>query len=451
MEYSFEFSFWILNFYYASWLNETSWDEPEDALPKVDDCEAPIFPSPTLIIWLALVPAVVCATQLPGSLLYHSHATFYRLSPLPGLADCFATYALVGKALVMGHPWQQSVVGVLLVRQGIGQNDLWWRKFKSPTMTPIDESACSSDAEDEGETATLAPTESSDEWIDHEVEESHLRSALARITELVSIERIAGSVLMFFILSEAIVLAILAPMMSFLKAIAIIALAYIGSLVMFEMLVWSLALDPSEYSLLKLPCGNVIEILYALNPGDGPFSLAQDVNDSRQLDSDMELESCRPRDMDDNRHLDHTKPQMLAWNTTMKLIAGLFGIAEASVWIVVTYFAWAMKPQLLFLAAVTAIVTCLGLVMNCFFTRSLYVRYGMIRRLNLSDQEENIIVRFGFAALRWLLSKATVVNFNAVVWLGLMVAMFTLERARDWSENDGEELTTLPPWLFWTV
>ncbi|RSL68702.1 hypothetical protein CEP54_002656 [Fusarium duplospermum] len=214
MDYSFEFSAWIINFYYASWLNETSWDEPEAESPKVDDCETPFLLSPTFVIWLVLVPALANAAQLPGSLLYHGHSTFYRLSPVSSLADCFATCVLVGKALAKGHSWQQSVAGVLLLRQGIGRDYLWWRKSR---RTDIDEALCNSDSGDEDELATLAPTESSDDWINHDAEESYLRHALARITEPVTPERIAGYILGLFVLIQAVVLVVLVPAMSFLK------------------------------------------------------------------------------------------------------------------------------------------------------------------------------------------------------------------------------------------
>lgn len=428
MEFSFEFSAWIINFYYASWLNETSWDEPEDDSSKVDDCETPVLLSPTLVIWLVLVPALANAAQLPGSLLYHGHSTFYRLSPISGLADCFVTYTLVGKALAKGHSWRQSIAGVLLVREGIGQNDLWWRKFNLSGKTRIEGSACTSDAEDEDETATLAPTESSDDWPNHDVEESHLRFALTRITEPVTPERIAGSALVLLVFVQVVVLVVLVPAMSFLRVTAILALAYTGCLFMFEILVWSMALGASRHSIAEIPWGNAVELLCDLDPGDGPFSLAQDTNDSREL-ADIELESCHSQDMNDNQDTKRKMQRTPAWGIAIKLIVGLFGLIEAFVWLVITYAAWKVKPRLLFPAAATAILINLGLMINCLFPRIVDVRLGMIRRLDLSDQETNTAVRVGVAALRWLLTKTTMANFIAVAWLGLILAMFILERA----------------------
>ncbi|WAO90099.1 Hypothetical protein NCS54_00751000 [Fusarium falciforme] len=365
MEFSFEFSAWIINFYYASWLNETSWDEPEDDSPKVDDCETPVLLSPTLVIWLVLVPALANAAQLPGSLQYHAHSTFYRLSPISGLADCFATYTLIGKALAKGHSWRQSIAGVLVVRQGIGQNDLWWRKFNISGKTRIEGSDCTSDAEDEDEMATLAPTESLDDWLNHDAEESHLRFALARITELITLERIAGSILVLLVFVQAVAFVVLAPAMSFLKVTAILALAYTGCLVMFEILVWSMALGTSRHSIAEIPWGNAVELLCDLDPGDGPFSLAQDTKDSRAL-ADIELESCHSQDMNDNQDTRRKMQRTPARGITVKLIVGLFGLIEAFVWIVITYAAWKVKPRLLFPAAATAILINLGLMINCF-------------------------------------------------------------------------------------
>ncbi|RSL48890.1 hypothetical protein CEP53_009376 [Fusarium sp. AF-6] len=443
MEYTFGFSAWIINFYYASWLNQTSWDEPEADLPKVDDCEAPLLLSTTFVIWLVLLPALANAAQLPGSLLYHGHSTFYRLSPVSGLVDCFATYALVGKALAKGHSWRQSIAGALLLRQGIGQNYLWWRKFGK---AHIDESDCKSDAEDEDELATLAPTELSDDWINHDTEDSHLRHALARITESVTPERIAGYILVLFVFVQAVALVVLVPVMSLLKVTAILALTYTACLFMFEMLVLSMALGASRPSIVEIPWGNAVELLCALDPGDSPFSLNQDTKDSREL-TDIELESWHShQDMKGSQHGKRSEQKTPAWGIAIKLIAGLFGWVEAFVWVVITYAAWKVKPQLLFPAAATAILINLGLMINCLFPRIVDVRLGMIRRLDLSDQETNTAVRVGVGGLRWLLTKATMANFIAVAWLGLMAAMFILEKAGGWSADEGEE-STLPQWL----
>ncbi|RMJ06829.1 hypothetical protein CDV36_013574 [Fusarium kuroshium] len=447
MEYTFGFSAWIINFYYASWLNETSWDEPEAESPKVDDCETPLLQSPTFVIWLVLLPALANAAQLPGSLLYHGHSTFYRLSPVSGLADCLTIYALVGKALAKGHSWQQSIAGALLVRQGIGQNDLWWRRFNLSGKTRIEGFACTSDAEDEDELATLAPTESSDDWINHDAEESHLRHALARITEPITPERIAGYILVLFVFVHAVALVVLVPAMSFLKMVAILALAYAGCLFMFEILVWSMALGGSRHSIAEIPRGNAIELLCALDPGDSPFSLNQDTKDSREL-TDIELESWHShQDMEGSQNGKRSEQKTPAWGIAIKLIAGLFGLVEAFVWVVITYAAWKVKPQLLFPAAATTILINLGLIINCLFPRIVDVRLGMIRRLDLSDQETNTAVRVGVGGLRWLLTKATMVNFIAVAWLGLMVAMFILEKAGRWPGDEAKESTTLPQWL----
>jgi hypothetical protein len=446
MEFSFEFSAWIINFYYASWLNETSWDEPEDDSPKFDDCETPLLLSSTLVIWLVLVPALANAAQLPGSILYHGHSTFYRLSPISGLADCFAIYTLVGKALAKGHSWRQSTAGALLVRQGIGQNDLWWRKFNLSRKTRIEGFDCTPGAEDEDETATLAPTESSDDWLNHDAEESHLRFALARITEPLTSERIAGSILMLFLFVQAVAFVVLVPTMSFLTVSSILGLVYTGCLVMFEILIWSMSLGASRHSIVEMPWGNAVELLCDLDPGDGPFSFAQDMKDSREL-ADIELESCHSQDIEDSRHIEYETQRTPDRSITIKLISGLFGVVEASVWIAVTYAAWKVKPWLLFPAAATAILINLGLMIDCLFPGIVEVRLGMIRRLDLSDQETNTVVRVGFAALHWLLTKATIANFIAVAWLGLMVAMFTLEKAGGWPVDEGKESTTLPQWL----
>lgn len=449
MEYSFEFSAWIINFYYASWLNETSWDEAEPDSPNVDDCETPMLLSPTLAIWLVLVPALASAAQLPGSVLYHGHATFYRLSPVSSLADCLATYVLAAKALLKGHSWRQSIAGILLVRQGIGQDYLWWRKFNLSRRLRNDESACRSEAEDEDETAALAPTESLEEWPDHDDEELHLRYVLARITEPVPIERIAGCILILFVFSEAIALVVLLPAMSLLKTIAVLGLAHTGGLFLFEMLAWGIKLGVSRHSIVEIPWGSAIELLCTLDPGDGPLSLTRHMKDSRELDSDIELESCHSQESNDSWNPEQKIPQVPGWSMATKLIVGLFGVIESSVWILVTYAAWVMKPQVLFPAAVTAILINLSLIINFLFPRVLHLRLEMIQWLDAPNQERNKQVRVGLAALRWLLAQATMVNFSSLAWLGLMVAMIGLEKAESWPANQDKESTALPQWLIW--
>ena len=58
----------------------------------------------------------------------HKRSNFHRFAPEIGIADALASVVLVGKTVVKGWKWKEAVLGVMLIREGIGEGDLWWRE-----------------------------------------------------------------------------------------------------------------------------------------------------------------------------------------------------------------------------------------------------------------------------------------------------------------------------------
>jgi len=94
---------------------------------EIDNCGPIDVLTPGKAVWLLLVPVVACAVHLPGSMFLLNRSTWYRLSPEFGIADTLATMLFLVKALWRGHGWKNSVLAMLLMRDGIGRGDMWWR------------------------------------------------------------------------------------------------------------------------------------------------------------------------------------------------------------------------------------------------------------------------------------------------------------------------------------
>lgn len=125
MAWSFSFSLWIVNGIYESNYNASAYQKP--TIITVDDCGPPNLISPGYGLWLVLVPAVACVSQLPGSLLLFGRSNFYRFSPELGIAEALAAVVLLVKAVWAGYRWDEGLAAVLVVREAIGRGDLWWR------------------------------------------------------------------------------------------------------------------------------------------------------------------------------------------------------------------------------------------------------------------------------------------------------------------------------------
>jgi len=130
--WEFTASAYFINVCWASWLNESYWERPQ---PKViDNCDPPNILSPGYALWLALL-------KLPGSTFLYRRSKFHRFTPEIKLTDCLATAALASKALLRGYRWKESIAAALLVREGMGAGELWWREGR--------EMGCNGAGEDE--------------------------------------------------------------------------------------------------------------------------------------------------------------------------------------------------------------------------------------------------------------------------------------------------------------
>ena len=187
-DFSFSASLWIVNVLYYSEWNESTWEVPKTI--EQDDCGPANLISPGFALWLVLAPAVACAVQLPGSILFHGRSNFYRLAPEMGMADCLATLILLHKALRRGYGWTQSVLAVFLIREAIGEGKLWWRENESTrdleAPPSYQEATASPGTVDVGTIPDETPRDSS-------AMDRSIRKRLRRYSDPISLERTIGT------------------------------------------------------------------------------------------------------------------------------------------------------------------------------------------------------------------------------------------------------------------
>lgn len=136
--WEFSASAYIVNVYWASWINESYWDVPKTSV--IDSCGPPNSVSAGYALWLALIPAVGCVVQCPGSVFLFRRSNFYRFAPEIGIADSLAALSLVVKALLKGYRWKESVAAVLVIREGVGRGQLWWRDAVEIRSSAVEQS-----------------------------------------------------------------------------------------------------------------------------------------------------------------------------------------------------------------------------------------------------------------------------------------------------------------------
>ncbi|KAM5366406.1 hypothetical protein ACJZ2D_010516 [Fusarium nematophilum] len=458
MDWSLSISLYVVNVAYASWLNETSWDVPETSRIEVDICGNPNLLSPGFVLWLILVPAIACTTHLPGSTLFHGHATVYRLSPASSLADCFATLVLVGNALLKGYPWRQSVAGVLLVRQGIGLDKTYWRQQKQRTPGHSAEVDQLSDHAEEDEAPATSAVFQDDS--NKEVDERELRYAFTETTRLMSFERMLGTMFVLTTCIKAIIVVTTNSTSPAMKAAVILTLIYACSFFLLELLAWSLAIPSKNYALLDVPLENIHELLIAVDPGDGPFSLKIcDPKDAYKiLETDIELQTFGSQDGSDDSIPETATPRALPWNPAMAAVAAIFGAVELLFWLALIGSSWGTSTTLFVATAIAALAIGVSMFTTCLlYLRHPSIRASLISNLDLSNQSRYIAiqrprsaaVRVSLSLLRWLLVNVTCVNVAGVAWLGLILVGTIVLAPRTLSIDDQVEQWKIPSWFAW--
>ena len=307
---------WIVNVgYYSEW-NESTWKSRE--LIETDDCGPANLISPGFVLWLVLAPAIACVVQLPGSVLFYGRSNLYRFAPEMGVADCLATLALLVKALRAGYTWTQSVLGIFLIREAIGEGDLWWRKPEEP------------------EQELPQPYRYIETVVNHS--DNRIRRRLKPYSTPISLERTIGILLLLTIFIKIIaILATATPTANTtLKVAALLALSYSASFLIFELLVWILAIGCLYSSVQDIPPKNIVDLVRSIDPGDNPFTFPTSVSDTPDPpDNGIELVT-----MEQEARLPGTRPQHRGCDRAVMLAFYFTGIAGVSIWAVILAHAW---------------------------------------------------------------------------------------------------------------
>ncbi|RFU25230.1 hypothetical protein B7463_g11096, partial [Scytalidium lignicola] len=335
--WSFSFEAYFINAYYISDLNTTHVEQPKPHI--IDNCGPSNLISSGFALWLVLVPAVACVVQLPGSVFLYRRSNFYRFAPEIGLADCLATILLLARALLRGYGWKESVAAIFLIREGIGRGDLWWRDEVATTEGSQRTGLMDNAAGDIEASAVVDASEGS--TLEENYSTKRIKSRLLPYAEPVSLERMIGTALFVVALIRVITVLASGSGNAAVRMTCIIALAYASSFVVFEILVWSLALISPTYSLEDIPINNLLDLLRFVDPGDNPFTFPQSQasTDAVVINPTIELSSVsvhtqtgtgssQSRDASTVR----TSSTGLPWNKAVAFSAVLLGILGPLIW-----------------------------------------------------------------------------------------------------------------------
>src|SRR6266536_2887516 len=108
------------------------------------------------------------------------------------------------------------------------------------------------------------------------IQENHddtgTKARLKPYAEPLSLERMIGAALFIVALMKIITVFKAVSTNPAIRVTCIIALAYAFSFLIYEILVWSLALVNPGYSLECIPTDNLLELLRFVDPGNNPFT-----------------------------------------------------------------------------------------------------------------------------------------------------------------------------------
>ncbi len=471
-DFTFSASFWIINVVYYSEWNESSWKEPKTI--EEDDCGPANLISSGFALWLVLAPAVACVVQLPGSILFHGRSNFYRFAPEMGMADCLATLILLFKALRRGYGWTQSVLAVFLIREGIGEGDLWWREKPSdePEAPPSYQEAV---AESGYGTAAVAgagagvDTNNPDDVLreSSNVDRS-IRRRLRRYSDPISLERMIGTALFLTIFIKIVAILAFTPAgTTALKVPSLLALSYSTSFLIFEFLVWSLALMNMRDSVENIPSANLVDLLRSIDPGDNPFTFpapkALPSASSTTGGGEAAAASASAIELATQGHGgsgNGFSTQPLPYDKSVLLASIFVGMAGASIWGVILANVWDINKAYFFvlLSAVAIVFIRITLKTGARIARAPILQnldahpiWGgparFISRLKKKARNRRTSGP-GMFALYWLFERITAINIFSVGWVMTICAYFAVVFPGDLLDEEGNGLEK-PTWLEW--
>jgi hypothetical protein len=243
-----------------------------------------------------------------------------------------------------------------------------------------------------------------------------------------------------------------------IRVASLIALAYSTSFVVFEILVWSLALLTPGYSLEDVPAENFLELIQYVDPGDNPFTFPRpkaSPNSGSPTDT-MELGSISTPNP--NSSIATLRTSNTPWNKAVAVSAGSLGVLGPLMWICILTSIWKPSKSVFFLT--TAALAFLGvrllgkmatrithlrilssfpLILRTFYSKSAEMAKRLYQR---SETEPSLF------AIRWVWERATTVNLFAAIWV-TVVGIYCVRIFPQHSLEGLEEPPAKPNWLDW--
>ena len=397
--------------------------------------------------------------QLEGSVFLFRRSNFYRFAPEIGLADSLATLALVGKALIRGYRWKESVAAVLLVREGVGSGELWWREgsevgsnggTQSVASLLVDASNEDGQANESDPTADInqTPADASgrEQHSQHEDRwTTKLMTCMRPYANPVSAERVIGTSL--FIISLTKTLAILAttPDSPAIRLAAFIALAYSFSFIVFEVLVWSLAFVSPGYSLMHVPVENFLELLRMVDPGDNPFTFSNLGSPAEDSEANLELEmhsmSTQARG--------YTDSSSVPWNKAVAICAASSLLFGPFLWVFLLKSIWSSNKIVFYLSISALVFFAVRLSWKLALKRGQTSIYRNFSRMFLARKLlRGAEARPYLFAIRWVFERVNTVNTFSALWLGVIL-LFYVGSFGQYSGKEENNPLLKPMWLDW--
>jgi hypothetical protein len=302
-------------------------------------------------------------------------------------------------------------------------------------------------------------------------DDSWTKARLKSYAEPLSLERMIGAGLFVVALTKTIAVFKAASTYPAIKVTCIIALSYAFSFLIFEILVWSLALVNPSYSLEDIPTNSLLEILRFVDPGNNPFTFPSSPNfsDQRTSNSIIELapisahaENSTTASQSSNRDIVEASPTNIPLNKAVALSVASLGIVGPFLWVFLLSNIWRPSKSAFFLAISALAFLGLRLVgkvatrmSRLSFEQQILGTFPQ-RILQLGSKASSLASKLKqrlhtdprLFLIRWLWERITTVNLFSAVWV-IVICIFY---AHLFPENSLEGLDgppAKPLWLDW--
>jgi hypothetical protein len=303
------------------------------------------------------------------------------------------------------------------------------------------------------------------------LDETGTKARLKPYAEPLSLERMIGAALFVVALMKTITVFKAVSTNPAIRVTCIIALAYAFSFLIFEILVWSLALANSGCSLEGIPTDSLLELLRFVDPGNNPFTFPSlsVLPDQRTSNPNIELASISAQAQSSaaasppsNRDNVATSPTNIPWNKAVALSAVSLGILGPLMWVFILSNIWRPSKSVFFLAISALAFLSLRLV------GKMATRMG---RLSLEQQilgtfpqwisqvdskasvlatklTQRLYTDSSLFLIRWLWERITTVNLFSAIWV-IVICVYYARLFPEHSLESSDEPPAKPMWLDW--